>query len=104
MKTDEQIEKMSSRVDKAVEAAQKASDSVDRMSERVDRVTANVGGLNRSMGELIETLIAARLWEKFLRRPRRPLPLQSQAGLPARPPCSKLQTPYRRGIGQNSTG
>ncbi|MDR1250701.1 MAG: hypothetical protein LBK62_00885, partial [Treponema sp.] len=27
--------------------------------------TANVGGLNRSLGELIETLIAARLWEKF---------------------------------------
>ncbi|GHV83844.1 hypothetical protein AGMMS50212_11840 [Spirochaetia bacterium] len=27
--------------------------------------TANVGGINRSLGELIETLIAARLWEKF---------------------------------------
>ncbi|GHV83333.1 hypothetical protein AGMMS50212_06730 [Spirochaetia bacterium] len=38
---------------------------VDRMCERVDRVTANVGGINRSLGELIETLIAARLWEKF---------------------------------------
>jgi hypothetical protein len=38
---------------------------VREMSERVDRVTANVGGLNRSIGELIETLIAARLWEKF---------------------------------------
>ncbi|GHV83387.1 hypothetical protein AGMMS50212_07270 [Spirochaetia bacterium] len=35
------------------------------MFERVDRITANVGGLNRSLGELIETLIAARLWEKF---------------------------------------
>jgi len=35
------------------------------MGERVDRVCGNVGGLNRSMGELIETLIAARLWEKF---------------------------------------
>jgi hypothetical protein len=31
----------------------------------VDEVSKNVGGLNRSMGELIETLIAAKLWEKF---------------------------------------
>ncbi|GHV65477.1 hypothetical protein AGMMS49587_19780 [Spirochaetia bacterium] len=38
---------------------------VREMSARVDRVTKNVGGLNQSMGELIETLIAARLWEKF---------------------------------------
>jgi hypothetical protein len=28
-----------------------------------------VGGLNRSIGELIETLIAARLWEKFASYP-----------------------------------
>jgi hypothetical protein len=36
-----------------------------QLERNVDRVTGNVGGLNRSMGELIETLIAARLWEKF---------------------------------------
>jgi hypothetical protein len=35
------------------------------LDKRIERVTANVGGLNRSLGELIETLIAARLWEKF---------------------------------------
>jgi hypothetical protein len=35
------------------------------LDKKIERVTANVGGLNRSMGELIETLIAARLWEKF---------------------------------------
>ena len=52
------ITKMGERVDRT-------SEKVDRMCERVDRVTANVGGLNRSLGELIETLIAARLWEKF---------------------------------------
>ena len=28
-------------------------------------MSENVGGLNRSIGELIETLIAAQLWEKF---------------------------------------
>ena len=39
--------------------------TITKMSEKVDRISDNVGGLNRSMGELIETLIAARLWEKF---------------------------------------
>ena len=43
----------------------KMGERIDKMSERVDRVCINVGGLNRSLGELIETLIAARLWEKF---------------------------------------
>ncbi|GHV86865.1 hypothetical protein AGMMS50255_1610 [Spirochaetia bacterium] len=43
----------------------KTDEVINKMAARVDRVTANVGGLNRSMGELIETLIAARLWEKF---------------------------------------
>jgi hypothetical protein len=28
-------------------------------------VSENVGGLNRSFGDLIETLMASRLWEKF---------------------------------------
>jgi hypothetical protein len=51
MKTDEQL--------------RKTEKTVNKMAARVDRVTANVGGLNRSMGELIETLIAAGLWEKF---------------------------------------
>jgi hypothetical protein len=38
---------------------------IEKLQKTVDRVTSNVGGLNRSLGELIETLIAARLWEKF---------------------------------------
>jgi chromosome segregation ATPase len=38
---------------------------IDNLQKTVERVTNNVGGLNRSLGELIETLIAARLWEKF---------------------------------------
>jgi len=36
-----------------------------KTDRQIDRLTKNVGGLNNSMGELIETLIAARLWEKF---------------------------------------
>ncbi|GHV82788.1 hypothetical protein AGMMS50212_01280 [Spirochaetia bacterium] len=49
----------------AARISKEMDERVDKMCERVDRVTANVGGLNRSLGELIETLIAARLWEKF---------------------------------------
>ncbi|GHU69957.1 hypothetical protein FACS189450_03640 [Spirochaetia bacterium] len=47
------------------EQIRQTEETVKKMAAQVDRVTANVGGLNRSMGELIETLIAARLWEKF---------------------------------------
>ena len=57
--------KVGERIDKMAERVDRVTANVDRMSERVDRVTANVGGLNRSVGELVETLIAARLWEKF---------------------------------------
>jgi hypothetical protein len=55
MKTDEQLR----------ESQKKTDEQIARMSEKADKVTANVGGLNRSMGELIETLVAAKLWEKF---------------------------------------
>ncbi|MDR2446631.1 MAG: hypothetical protein LBD58_05015 [Treponema sp.] len=41
------------------------TETVDKMARRVDRVTANVGGLNLSMGELVETLFAPHLGEKF---------------------------------------
>ncbi|MDR0638282.1 MAG: hypothetical protein LBG27_05155 [Spirochaetaceae bacterium] len=36
-----------------------------KLDEKVGRVCGNAGGLNRSLGGLIETLIATRLWEKF---------------------------------------
>jgi len=39
--------------------------TVKEMAEKVDRVASNVGGLNHSMGELIETLFAPHLGEKF---------------------------------------
>jgi hypothetical protein len=44
----------------------KETDKMLRENARqLDKLSINVGGLNRSMGELVETLIAARLWEKF---------------------------------------
>jgi predicted nuclease with TOPRIM domain len=59
------INKMGERVAEVSEHIAEVSKHVDKVTGKVDRVSANVGGLNRSMGELIETLIAARLWEKF---------------------------------------
>jgi hypothetical protein len=38
---------------------------IAELSKSVERVSNNLGGVNRSLGELIETLMAARLWEKF---------------------------------------
>jgi len=76
MELERNVNKMSERVGTFDE------EKFNRMIERVDRVTANVGGLNRSLGELIETLIAARLWEKFpyydLKRAYRRLPLYDE--------------------------
>ena len=43
----------------------KMGEKVDKMAEKVDRVTSNVGGLNLSMGDLVETLFASHLGEKF---------------------------------------
>ena len=55
---------------KKLAASQKAWKARMKKTERlIKSVSANVGGLNRSMGELIETLIAARLWEKFKNYP-----------------------------------
>ncbi|GMO43957.1 MAG: hypothetical protein Ta2B_24630 [Termitinemataceae bacterium] len=71
-KTTADVDKLSARVDQTTAAVDKMAARVDKMAARVDQMAAkvdkvseNVGGLNRSMGELIETLIAAKLWKKF---------------------------------------
>jgi hypothetical protein len=72
METRENVNKMTDENRKTVESIRKMTDenrktmeAVRKMSEKVDRVSENIGGVNQSMGELIETLIAAKLWEKF---------------------------------------
>jgi hypothetical protein len=65
MKTEEQMKRTDERIDEMSARVDQTSINVDKMSRKVDKVSANVGGLGRSLGELIETLIAARLWEKF---------------------------------------
>jgi len=61
MKLEEKVDRVTANMDRVTLNEEKFNKTL----ERIDRVTANVGGLNRSLGELIETLIAARLWEKF---------------------------------------
>jgi hypothetical protein len=53
---------------KQAESAQrqaKTDEQLGRLEKTVERVSINAGGLNRSAGELVGTLLAARLWEKF---------------------------------------
>ena len=53
---------------------------------KFDKMQKNLGGLNNSVGYLIETLVAARLWEKFpeynLQRAYRPLPIYDENNQP----------------------
>ncbi|MDR1232113.1 MAG: hypothetical protein LBK61_12040, partial [Spirochaetaceae bacterium] len=41
------------------------AESSAKTDRRLDRLSQNVGGLSHSLGELVEALVAARLWEKF---------------------------------------
>jgi predicted AAA+ superfamily ATPase len=63
------LEKLHKETEKAIKETQEAhretEKTIDRLGVKVDRLADNVGGLNRSVGELIEILIAAHLWEKF---------------------------------------
>ena len=61
----EQMKETDRRIQKTDEQLEKNAREIGALKKTVELVTKNVGGLNRSMGELIETLIAARLWEKF---------------------------------------
>jgi exonuclease VII large subunit len=63
--TDRLLEEISRKHAEAVEERKKTERIVAEVGRKVDRVSENVGGLNRSMGELVETLLTAHLWEKF---------------------------------------
>ena len=58
-KTREQILKETDRLDRKIRK------ELEETAQIVKELSKNIGGLNNSMGALIETLIAARLWEKF---------------------------------------
>ena len=72
IETGKKIDKIGERLDRTGEYIDKIGEKVDRVTsnfdkigEKVDRVTSNVGGLNQSMGDLVETLFAPHLGEKF---------------------------------------
>ena len=79
------IVKLGEKIDRTTENVNKAMENSRKMDERFDKLSANVGGLNCSMGELIETLIAARLWEKFpeynLKRAYQRLPIYDEKSI-----------------------
>ena len=77
MKTEANLDRLEEKVDRVTANV----DGLNKIAEKVERVSANVGGLNESMGDLIETLFAPHLGEKFdiynynLRRTYRRVPI-----------------------------
>ncbi|MDR1218841.1 MAG: hypothetical protein LBK73_04445 [Treponema sp.] len=63
--TDRQMKETDRQMKETDRQLDKNARETENLRKTVERVSQNVGGLNRSLGELIETLIAARLWEKF---------------------------------------
>jgi hypothetical protein len=76
METRANIDRLSAKTD---EQWAETKEIVRQMATRIDKIGQNVGGLNRSIGDLIEILMAGNLWEKFpeynLRRAFRNLPI-----------------------------
>ncbi|GMO55914.1 MAG: hypothetical protein Ta2G_15580 [Termitinemataceae bacterium] len=79
--TSEQIKETERVVRETSEQMKKTDEQMRKTDERIDRMSRNLGGLGDSLGQLIETLIAAKLWEKFdaypynLKRAYRRVPL-----------------------------
>ena len=63
--TDKQIQETGKQIQETGKQMQETDKKLQALGEKIEKVSANVGGLNRSLGALIETLMAARLWEKF---------------------------------------
>ena len=59
---DKHLKELAEREERQSREAVLRSQELNRV---IDRLEKNLGGLSNSMGELIETLIASRLWEKF---------------------------------------
>ena len=63
-------QKETERLIKELRESQKETDrQMKKTDEKLEKLGINLGGLNNSMGELIEIIIAARLWEKFAQYP-----------------------------------
>jgi hypothetical protein len=65
METDRKFAELAEQIKEVGRKQAKTDEQLTQLEKTVERVSNNAGGLNRSVGELVETLIAARLWEKF---------------------------------------
>jgi len=63
--TDRQMKETDRRMKETDRLIKENAEQMKETDKRLNKVTKNLGGLNNSMGDLIATLIAARLWEKF---------------------------------------
>ena len=61
----EDREQMKESREEADRRAQEADKRMQKLEEQVEKTSKLVGGLGNSIGGLVETLFAARLWEKF---------------------------------------
>jgi len=81
-KLGEKVDKTAETVDKTTENLTKHEEEFNKTLERIDRITKSVGEFGNTLGQLIETLIAARLWEKFpeydLRRAYQRIPIYDE--------------------------
>ncbi|MDR2490993.1 MAG: hypothetical protein LBD20_06285 [Spirochaetaceae bacterium] len=64
-KTTKNVNELRKEVDKTTKNVNELKKEVDKTTKTVRELSRNVGGLNGSMGELIETLFAPHLGEKF---------------------------------------
>jgi len=58
-------EKEALRREKADQEMERLKASLEKTGRYIDELSKNIGGLGNSIGGVIETLFAARLWEKF---------------------------------------
>ena len=69
-------------IKETAESQKETARQMEKTDRKLERVSKIVGGLGSSLGELIETLIAARLWEKFteynLTRAYRRIPIYNE--------------------------
>jgi hypothetical protein len=64
--TDKRMKEIDKQIQKTEKLIEKNAREIEALKQTIEWVPANVGGLNRpSLRELIEALIAARLWEQF---------------------------------------
>ncbi|GHT49379.1 hypothetical protein FACS1894102_4000 [Spirochaetia bacterium] len=64
--TDKQLKETSERIEKTQkETSEQIKKTQKETDKQVKRMSRNLGGIGDSLGQLVETLIAAKLWEKF---------------------------------------